>query len=44
MSEEDLELFITMDDPGEDTLPDDTFYPPDPTEKSEPCDPPNATK
>jgi hypothetical protein len=25
MSEEDLELLITMDDPGEDTLEEDTF-------------------
>jgi hypothetical protein len=26
MSEEDLELLITMDDPGEDTLEEDTFH------------------
>ena len=26
MSEENLELLITMDDPGEDTLEEDTFY------------------
>ena len=26
MSEEDLELLISMDDPGEDTLEDDTFH------------------
>jgi hypothetical protein len=26
MSEEDLELMITMDDPGEDTLEEDTFH------------------
>ena len=26
MSEEDLELLITTDDPGEDTLEEDTFY------------------
>jgi hypothetical protein len=26
MSEEDLELLITMDDPGEDTLGEDTFH------------------
>ncbi len=25
MSEEDLELLITLDDPGEDTLDEDTF-------------------
>jgi hypothetical protein len=25
MSEEDLELLITLDDPGEDTLEEDTF-------------------
>jgi len=27
MSEEDLELLITLDDPGEDTLEEDTFHP-----------------
>ena len=26
MSEEDLELLVTMDDPGEDTLEEDTFH------------------
>ena len=26
MSEEDLELLIEMDDPGEDTLEEDTFH------------------
>jgi len=26
MSEEDLEQLITMDDPGEDTLEEDTFH------------------
>ena len=26
MSEEDLELLITTDDPGEDTLEEDTFH------------------
>ena len=26
MSDEDLELLITMDDPGEDTLEEDTFH------------------
>ena len=26
MSEEDLEVLITMDDPGEDTLEEDTFH------------------
>jgi hypothetical protein len=26
MSEEDVELLITMDDPGEDTLEEDTFH------------------
>ena len=26
MSEENLELLITMDDPGEDTLEEDTFH------------------
>lgn len=26
MSEHDLELLITMDDPGEDTLEEDTFH------------------
>lgn len=26
MSEEDLELLITMDDPGEDTLEEDNFH------------------
>ena len=26
MSEEDLELLITMDDPGEETLEEDTFH------------------
>jgi hypothetical protein len=26
MSEEDLELLIAMDDPGEDTLEEDTFH------------------
>lgn len=26
MSEEDLEILITMDDPGEDTLEEDTFH------------------
>lgn len=32
MSEEDLELLITTDDPGEDTLGEDTFHN-HPTEK-----------
>ncbi len=32
MSEEDLELLITTDDPGEDTLGEDTFH--HPTEKT----------
>jgi hypothetical protein len=27
MSEEELELLITTDDPGEDTLEEDTFHP-----------------
>ena len=26
MSEEDLEVLITLDDPGEDTLEEDTFH------------------
>jgi hypothetical protein len=26
MSEEDLEMLITLDDPGEDTLEEDTFH------------------
>ena len=26
MSEEDLELLVTLDDPGEDTLEEDTFH------------------
>ena len=26
MSEQDLELLVTMDDPGEDTLEEDTFH------------------
>lgn len=26
MSEEDLELLVTLDDPGEDTLEQDTFH------------------
>ncbi len=26
MSEEDLEVLITLDDPGEDTLEEDNFY------------------
>ena len=26
MSEEDLEVLITLDDPGEDTLDEDTFH------------------
>ena len=26
MSEEDLEILITIDDPGEDTLEEDTFH------------------
>ena len=33
MSEEDLDLLITMDDPGEDTLEEDTFHL-NPTEKA----------
>ena len=33
MSEEDLELLITTDDPGEDTLEEDTFHN-QPTEKT----------
>ena len=33
MSEEDLELLITTDDPGEDTLGEDTFHH-HPTEKN----------
>ena len=32
MSEEDLEILVTMDDPGEDTLEEDTFH--HPTEKT----------
>ena len=32
MSEEDLELLVTTDDPGEDTLEQDTFH--HPTEKT----------
>ena len=28
MSEEDLELLVTMDDPGDDTLEEDTFHRP----------------
>jgi hypothetical protein len=31
MSEEDLELLVTTDDPGEDTLDEDTFHLPDNT-------------
>ena len=31
MSEEDLELLITTDDPGEDTLEEDTFHQADKT-------------
>ncbi len=31
MSEEDLEVLITLDDPGEDTLEEDTFHQPDNT-------------
>jgi hypothetical protein len=27
MKEEDLEVLITLDDPGEDTLEEDTFHP-----------------
>ena len=27
MKEEDLEVLITLDDPGEDTLGEDTFHP-----------------
>ena len=34
MSEQDLELLVTMDDPGEDTLEEDTFHHP-PTEKTD---------
>ena len=37
MSEEDLELLITTDDPGEDTLGEDTFHN-HPTEKRRPND------
>ena len=33
MSEEDMELLITTDDPGEDTLEEDTFHH-HPTEKT----------
>jgi len=33
MSEEDMELLVTMDDPGEDTLEEDTFHH-RPTEKT----------
>ena len=29
MNEEDLEELITLDDPGEDTLEEDTFHQPD---------------
>ena len=28
MSEEDLEVLVTLDDPGEDTLEEDTFHKP----------------
>lgn len=31
MSEEDLEVLITLDDPGEDTLEEDTFHQADDT-------------
>jgi hypothetical protein len=31
MSEEDLEVLITLDDPGEDTLEEDTFHQADET-------------
>jgi hypothetical protein len=31
MSEEDLEVLITLDDPGEDTLEEDTFHQTDTT-------------
>ena len=31
VSEEDLEVLITMDDPGEDTLEEDTFHQADKT-------------
>lgn len=34
MGEEDLEVLITMDDPGEDTLGEDTFHH-HPTEKTQ---------
>jgi len=38
MSEEDLELLVTIDDPGEDTLGEDTFHQ-HPTEKNRSPDP-----
>ena len=41
MSEEDLELLITTDDPGEDTLGEDTFHN-HPTDRS--IDPHKAAK
>ena len=43
MSEEDLELLITTDDPGEDTLGEDTFHH-HPTEKTRSIDPHKAAK
>ncbi len=45
MSQEDLELLITMDDPGEDTLEEDTFHLQSDKQRSQkhhPSKPPNS--
>ena len=39
MSEEDLEVLITLDDPGEDTLEEDTFHEADNTGAQRPSQP-----
>ena len=39
MNEEDLEVLITLDDPGEDTLEEDTFHEADNTGAQRPSQP-----
>jgi len=44
MSEQDLELLITLDDPGEDTLEEDTFHDPQADHTAQPLPNKEATR
>jgi len=48
MNEEELEVLVTLDDPGEDTLEEDTFHlhadNTTATRSDQPCDPTNKQK